>query len=211
MVPAEIHKELSGNCEIANQVKKLRDADRKDDPRATWEEFKTIPQTVEMIIPLGRAYHPRYDSYKERIESFTRWPAKYQVNVTRLAQAGFYYENKVDFVRCFYCNGGIMDWEENDDPFLRHSQMYSSCLYMRAVKGDQYIQQAVQYPNEILMHSQNEEYTPIELQCQYCASRKIRVALSPCGHIGGCGVCAHKQKLCPICRRKVMGRFSINF
>jgi len=211
MDPAEVHADRNKDCDFANRILSYRNKSLRHDPRAVWESVEEIPQGIEREYKMGKPYDTRHDSMKARMISFASWPYQGPVNPIKLAQAGFYYENKIDFVRCFYCNGGVMDWEADDNPFLRHAQMYSECLYIRAIKGEQFVQQSRSYPSTIPSYSQCDDFVPTELQCPYCVSRRMRVILGPCGHVGGCGNCAHQHGNCPVCRRKVMGRFQINF
>jgi hypothetical protein len=211
MIPDEVHAELGNGCETASNISKYRNQTKRYDSRAVWEECESIPQQIEMSYPMKGPYDARFNSYKARRLSFQEWPAEEEVEASLLAQAGFFYEGKTDFVRCFYCNGGVMDWIKDDNPFIRHAQMYPDCLYIRAVKGEQFVTQATKYPKSVVMFSQNDDYILPELACNYCVSRQIRIILSPCGHLGGCGICSHKHKDCPICRRKIMGRFPINY
>jgi hypothetical protein len=211
MMPTEIHRAIGNGCEMANHIYRYREKISSTDPRILWEEAESMPQNIEMNIHLKGPYDVRHNSLKSRFRSFINWPAIDIVKPMELAQAGFYYEGKVDFVRCFYCNGGLMDWTEGDNPFIRHAQVYNECSYLRAIKGEQFLLQSLKFPSSLTLFIPNEEYVPPELQCKYCCSRLIRIVLSPCGHLGGCGACAHKHKDCPICRQEVMGRYPINF
>jgi hypothetical protein len=211
MIPAEVHAEIGNGCETAYNITRYRNQTKKYDSRAVWEEIEDIPQQIELLLPLKTPYDIRFNSFKARLMTYQNWPAYEIITPVMLSQAGFYFEEKTDFVRCYYCNGGVMDWVENDNPFIRHAQMYPDCLYIRAIKGEQFVLQATRYPKSITMYFQQEDYILPELACPYCISRQIRTILSPCGHLGGCGTCAHKHKECPICRRKVMGRYTINY
>lgn len=52
-----------------------------------------------------------------------------------------------DQVRCFYCDGGLRHWEPGDDPWIEHARWFPLCGYVRLVKGDEFVQQAIaQHP-----------------------------------------------------------------
>ena len=34
---------------------------------------------------------------------------------------------KKDLVRCFYCGGGLRDWEQGDNPWEEHARWHPSC------------------------------------------------------------------------------------
>ncbi|KAK3592337.1 hypothetical protein CHS0354_021671 [Potamilus streckersoni] len=44
-----------------------------------------------------------------------------------------------DIVRCFACDGGLKNWEPEDDPWIEHARWFSDCDYLRHVKGDEFI------------------------------------------------------------------------
>lgn len=35
-----------------------------------------------------------------------------------------------DFVKCFYCNGGLSNWEQGDDPWLEHKKYFPECGFV---------------------------------------------------------------------------------
>jgi hypothetical protein len=48
-----------------------------------------------------------------------------------------------DQVRCFHCDGGLRHWDPEDDPWIEHARWFSQCGYVRLVKGDEFVQQAL--------------------------------------------------------------------
>ena len=60
-----------------------------------------------------------------------------------------------DCVRCFYCGGGLRNWEDGDIPWIEHARWYHNCEYLKQRKGDLFIE----------MHRQkNQEDTSTPLQ-----------------------------------------------
>jgi len=43
-------------------------------------------------------------------------------------------------VRCHYCDGGLREWEPNDNPWVEHARWFPFCKYVLKVKGIQFIQ-----------------------------------------------------------------------
>jgi hypothetical protein len=50
------------------------------------------------------------------------------------------FEGLSDQVKCFYCDGGLRNWQPEDDPWVEHSRWFSKCGFIRLVKGDDFIQ-----------------------------------------------------------------------
>lgn len=48
-----------------------------------------------------------------------------------------------DHVRCFHCDGVLRHWDPEDDPWTEHARWFSRCGYVRLVKGDEFVQQAI--------------------------------------------------------------------
>jgi len=38
-----------------------------------------------------------------------------------------------DAVRCFHCDGGIIEWDQNDDPLREHLKWFPDCKYIQEV------------------------------------------------------------------------------
>jgi Inhibitor of Apoptosis domain. len=50
---------------------------------------------------------------------------------------------KADQTLCFRCGGGLKHWEETDDPWTEHARWFSSCPYVKLVKGQEFINQVI--------------------------------------------------------------------
>ena len=44
-----------------------------------------------------------------------------------------------DFTRCFFCAGGLRDWEPNDNPWIEHARWYENCVFVRQCKGEEFV------------------------------------------------------------------------
>lgn len=87
-----------------------------------------------------KAFHPAYSQYETRMESFKEWPSTMSQQPSDLAKAGFYYFGIKDMVKCFFCNGGLKNWDYNDDPFQDHVRWFPKCQYIRQLMGPEYIE-----------------------------------------------------------------------
>ncbi|CAD7012398.1 unnamed protein product [Ceratitis capitata] len=83
---------------------------------------------------------PKFSSLDSRLRTYTHWPIPDIQQPEALAQAGLYYQNVDDQVRCFHCNIGLRSWQREDDPWFEHAKWFPQCQFVRLVKGANYIQ-----------------------------------------------------------------------
>ncbi|XP_053396571.1 baculoviral IAP repeat-containing protein 7-like [Mercenaria mercenaria] len=75
------------------------------------------------------AKHPDYTDYSERLRSYARW-SRSNPSPVCLSEAGFFFTNQGDLVRCFQCGIGLKDFSGGDDPLLEHVRYSGNCLYL---------------------------------------------------------------------------------
>ncbi|CAG2184551.1 BIRC2_3 [Mytilus edulis] len=66
--------------------------------------------------------HPEMETVTDRIDTFLTWPHKDIQDPRIVATAGFYYTMDHDIVRCFCCDLGLSEWDENDSPWTEHAR-----------------------------------------------------------------------------------------
>ncbi|XP_019644593.1 PREDICTED: E3 ubiquitin-protein ligase XIAP-like [Branchiostoma belcheri] len=97
---------------------------------------------VSYTLPI-EAQRPRMPDFADeesRLSTFHKWPLYSPISPRRLAQAGFVYTCIDDQVRCFWCEGGLKDWLQGDDPWEEHARWYGpECGYVIMRKGMDYI------------------------------------------------------------------------
>ena len=82
---------------------------------------------------------PDYASYEARLQTFSEWPPSMAQTKEQLADAGFFYKGTGDQTTCYHCGGGLKNWEPRDDPWVQHAKWFSTCFYVRLVKGQEFI------------------------------------------------------------------------
>ncbi|XP_036333865.1 death-associated inhibitor of apoptosis 2 [Rhagoletis pomonella] len=92
---------------------------------------------IQQISPPKK---PKFSSLDSRLRTYTDWPIPDIQQPEALAQAGLYYQNVDDQVRCFHCNIGLRSWQREDDPWFEHAKWFPQCQFVRLVKGASYIQ-----------------------------------------------------------------------
>ncbi|CAC5376188.1 BIRC7_8 [Mytilus coruscus] len=93
--------------------------------------------------PLGINFEkPRYPAYAVltvRINTYNGWPNYLDQTPRVMATAGFFYAGYGDYTRCFFCGGGLRNWEAGDDPWVEHARWFPKCAFLRQNKGDNYV------------------------------------------------------------------------
>ena len=72
-----------------------------------------------------------------------------------MAAAGLFYIGLSDQVKCFYCDGGLKDWQQEDDPWVEHAGWFHQCEFIKLVKGEGFIQRCrdIVHNNLVSLHS----------------------------------------------------------
>uniref|UniRef100_V5GHQ7 Apoptosis inhibitor IAP n=1 Tax=Anoplophora glabripennis TaxID=217634 RepID=V5GHQ7_ANOGL len=165
---------------------------------------------------------------ESRLTTFENWPKSLKQKPAELAEAGFYYTGVGDQTLCFYCGGGLRDWEEDDDPWEQHALWFSKCIFVILKKGVDYIEKVKREKDCQLslpsssqeakakeepasgapeLSGQCEKFAGKESEaaektlCKICFKNELGVVFLPCGHIVACVDCAAALKTCAVCRR----------
>ena len=120
--------------------------------RESGAEARNHPYTnveLEQLFPCGNPHSPHLRSRASRLTTFedhaTEW-ARNNIRATMadMADAGLYYLGVRDKVKCWYCGGGLQNWEYHDDPWFEHAKWYSTCEFVLQNKGPDYVHQVTQ-------------------------------------------------------------------
>jgi len=96
------------------------------------------PESIGILKHSG-PLHPQHATLEARLRTFREWPPALRQQPAELADAGFYYIGCSDQVKCFYCDGGLRNWQPEDAPWVEHARWFSKCVFVRLVKGDEFI------------------------------------------------------------------------
>jgi len=96
------------------------------------------PEDIGIIRHSGPA-NSKYSTVEARTRTFREWPPALRQQPAQLSEAGFFYIGLSDQVKCFYCDGGLRNWQAEDDPWTEHARWFSECGFVRLVKGDEFI------------------------------------------------------------------------
>jgi len=90
-------------------------------------------------VNIEKPKFPNYAPLQVRISSFQGWPSYLDQTPRDMAKAGFLYAGYQDYTRCFFCGGGLRNWEVGDDPWVEHARLFPKCIYLRENKGDRFV------------------------------------------------------------------------
>lgn len=183
-------------------------------------------------ISLGNPKYPEYAIPARRLSSFRMWPHALKQRPEVLSQSGLYYTGMSDHTICFYCGGGIKDWEPEDVPWEEHAKWYPNCNFLKFHKGLEFIseiQRRLNVPTlettatssnvELLSGGSSNSETKFETtsnsenvepqsptaktRCKICYMKEIEVVFLPCSHFVACSSCASALTHCAVCRTKI--------
>uniref|UniRef100_A0A2C9L8L9 RING-type domain-containing protein n=1 Tax=Biomphalaria glabrata TaxID=6526 RepID=A0A2C9L8L9_BIOGL len=97
------------------------------------------PTYSELGIITERPKRLEYAVLAKRMETFTSWPRDHHLRPKELAEGGFYYAGYGDCARCFYCGGGLRNWEDEDDVWVEHARWFPKCAYIRQQMGQVFV------------------------------------------------------------------------
>ncbi|CAF0818435.1 unnamed protein product [Didymodactylos carnosus] len=151
--PIEIHKVLSPHCPYVKSV--IRENTSANNIQIVNETSRLASQTVSVSgtsgptnnnnnndvwrrdeIVLTAAWNIAYTEIPKRYATFATWPNEPLPPVDDLVKSGFYYTGTKAIVTCFYCNGSLQNWGQNDNPMIEHARWFPHCAYARQLCGD---------------------------------------------------------------------------
>ncbi|GFO17502.1 inhibitor of apoptosis protein [Plakobranchus ocellatus] len=80
-----------------------------------------------------------YAALQKCLETFHDWPSDHHLKKD-LAEAGFYYTGYGDCARCFFCGGGLRNWDDDDDVWIEHARWFAKCTFIRQKLGQVFVE-----------------------------------------------------------------------
>ena len=228
--PAKDHQRWAPQCPF---VKKLPGSASAEMGGSGRDECGVRASASSTTPPrMAGPVHPRYASETARLRSFKDWPRCMKQKPEELAEAGFFYTGQGDKTKCFYCDGGLKDWENDDVPWEQHARWFDRCAYVQLVKGREYVQKVMTEACAVPA-AQEEAPAPARTTslpaspgsppdttensvddsklCKICYAEERNVCFVPCGHVVACAKCALAADKCPMCRRTFQNAVRLYF
>lgn len=80
-------------------------------------------------------------SLQKRLGTFEgKWKTSYAKTPQTLAECGMYYAGYADCARCFFCGGGLKNWEDPDEPWVEHARWFPKCAYLLLYKSPMFVE-----------------------------------------------------------------------
>ncbi|XP_053396556.1 inhibitor of apoptosis protein-like isoform X4 [Mercenaria mercenaria] len=98
------------------------------------------PPPIALGINVEKPKFPQYAFVPKRLESYKEWPEYIPIDKADLVEAGLVYTGVGDSVRCYFCGGGLKNWERGDVPIEEHAKWYPKCPHILLVKGQAYVE-----------------------------------------------------------------------
>ncbi|XP_076799916.1 inhibitor of apoptosis protein-like isoform X1 [Clavelina lepadiformis] len=112
-----------------------------------------ILQANMNLFPCSNPVNPHMRSEESRLQTFldhsSSWPAhRIRATPRQISNAGMYYLGVRDRVKCWYCNGGLQNWERDDDPWEEHAKWFPLCEFTLQQRGPDFVHSMVsRFPN----------------------------------------------------------------
>ncbi|XP_071800461.1 E3 ubiquitin-protein ligase XIAP-like [Asterias amurensis] len=103
--------------------------------RSKWVEGASAK---EPVVPQPK--FPLYTGENKRLSTFdVGWPGVIGITPHNLARAGFFYTGEGDSTKCFYCGGGLKNWESTDEPWTEHAKWFPACAWLVQQRGQTFV------------------------------------------------------------------------
>lgn len=157
---------------------------------------------------------PEYAQLQTRLDSFEKSFYNSIVNISRweLAEAGFFYTGKEDETICYYCGGGLKDWQEEDQPWEQHARWFSKCPFVIVNMGQDFVNKHCNRTNKNVVVkkrcstksvSMSKPMDKQGIECIVCLAAQREIVFLPCKHFCSCTMCGLSVDNCVYCRTPI--------
>ena len=132
---SSMHESQTNSSEDRHIVRNIEDAETVAVSKSQHNyDYSTLGINIE------KPRYPNYAPLQVRISSYQGWPSYLDQTPRAMAMAGFLFAGFQDYARCFFCGGGLRNWEPGDDPWVEHARWFPQCAFVKQNKGKTFIQ-----------------------------------------------------------------------
>jgi len=137
--------QLNANVVIVNNH-----ASQSSNLTSSGRNSQTPRMGANQIFACSNPVNPHMRSLESRLSTYrSGWQAsRVRATPKQLAETGLYFLGERDRLKCWYCNGGLQNWEFDDDPWFEHAKWFPTCDFLLQMKGPDYVHDvARRFPN----------------------------------------------------------------
>nr|AAM76110.1 inhibitor of apoptosis protein-like protein [Boltenia villosa] len=101
-------------------------------PASTGGRQTPFSNDKDLMFPCDHPTNASFGDDRKRLQTFSNWPNRIKATPQEIAEAGFYYLGERDRCKCFYCNGGLQNWDKYDDPWMEHAKWFPKSTTSRS-------------------------------------------------------------------------------
>lgn len=172
-------------------------------PVLTKVNVMSVKKRQKIVFPNYGQLSSRLGSYKTLEEDSLLYRRKKD-----FAEAGFFSTGTDDRVICYYCGGGLMDFDEDDSPWIEHAHWFSKCVFVNLLKGQDFVNKCKERSFKQSTVSEFNSPTPTaatdsKFECIVCIDNVRNAVFYPCKHLCVCCHCALNFDNCVYCRKPI--------
>ncbi|XP_054278974.1 death-associated inhibitor of apoptosis 1-like [Macrosteles quadrilineatus] len=225
--PASDHKQWSPSCKLLQNIPCGNVPIKNNSKDELLLSFQNLG-----INQIKFPSFPNYTLLDARLKSFKNWPKTLKFTPEMFSEAGFFYTKKGDGIICYYCGGGLNNWnEESDEPWVEHARWFSKCYFLLTTKGKDFVSKICKQSltkklkqdtsneckpkqeedNKTVLSTNLQNKTSGSNECKICYMEEVAIVFLPCGHAVACVKCALSLIKCAICRQTITATIRVFF
>ncbi|CAG5128038.1 unnamed protein product [Candidula unifasciata] len=87
-----------------------------------------------------RPKFPNYAVLARRLQSFDGWSEQHPIKKEDLVKSGLFFAGYGDCCKCFFCGGGLRNWESGDNAYVEHARWFDKCSFIRQFMGLEFVE-----------------------------------------------------------------------
>ncbi|VVC29531.1 Zinc finger, RING-type,Zinc finger, RING/FYVE/PHD-type,BIR repeat [Cinara cedri] len=151
--PSFVHKNQSPKCPFFRKSQCY-------DVCGNFDSSSINPNSVEEndVYQIKTPTHQNFITLEARLKSFDKCNKKLNQDINTLCEAGFLYigNGENDQTACFYCSQGLIDWEDDDEPWTEHARFSPNCIFLLLSKGRDFVDKVYRLKNSRQSINQEE-------------------------------------------------------